>query len=156
MSSGRNVTEAHHDKHIRRGRLRAGQARRHDHHKLEKLCYYSQAWSLVWDERRLFPERFEAWANGPVCPDLYHAHKGMFKITRGDIHGDPSNIDEDGTSTIDAVLNAYGKMGAYQLSELTHSERPWRDARGDLPQGAICNTEITEAAMAEYYGSLTD
>lgn len=123
--------------------------------KLEKLCYYSQAWSLVWDERRLFPERFEAWANGPVCPDLYHAHKGMFKITRGDIHGDPSNIDEDGTSTIDAVLNAYGKMGAYQLSELTHSERPWRDARGDLPQGAICNTEITEAAMAEYYGSLT-
>lgn len=23
--------------------------------KLEKLCYYSQAWSLVWDERRLFP-----------------------------------------------------------------------------------------------------
>ncbi|TCF21125.1 phage protein [Bifidobacterium longum subsp. longum] len=107
--------------------------------KLEKLCYYSQAW-----------------ANGPVCPDLYHAHKGMFKITRGDIHGDPSNIDEDGTSTIDAVLNAYGKMGAYQLSELTHSERPWRDARGDLPQGAICNTEITEAAMAEYYGSLTD
>ena len=68
--------------------------------KLEKLCYYSQAWSLVWDERRLFPERFEAWANGPVCPDLYHAHKGMFKITRGDIHGDPSNIDEDGTSTI--------------------------------------------------------
>lgn len=63
--------------------------------KLEKLCYYSQAWSLVWDERRLFPERFEAWANGPVCPDLYHAHKGMFKITRGDIHGDPSNIDDD-------------------------------------------------------------
>ena len=54
------------------------------------------------------------------------------------------------------MLNAYGKMGAYQLSELTHSERPWRDARGDLPQGAICNTEITEAAMAEYYGSLTD
>ena len=38
--------------------------------KLEKLCYYSQAWSLVWDERRLFPERFEAWANGPVGPDL--------------------------------------------------------------------------------------
>ena len=97
--------------------------------------------------------------HGPTArcaPTYTMPHKGMFKITRGDIHGDPSNIDEDGTSTIDAVLNAYGKMGAYQLSELTHSERPWRDARGDLPQGAICNTEITEAAMAEYYGSLTD
>ena len=93
--------------------------------KLEKLCYYSQAWSLVWDERRLFPERFEAWANGPVCPDLYHAHKGMFKITRGDIHGDPSNIDEDGTSTIDAVLNAYGKP-------TSSASLPTANARGGM------------------------
>lgn len=26
--------------------------------KLEKLCYYAQAWSLVWDERPLFDEEF--------------------------------------------------------------------------------------------------
>src|SRR5689334_5878093 len=39
--------------------------------KLEKLVYYCQAWSLVWDERPMFSERIEAWANGPVCPDLY-------------------------------------------------------------------------------------
>ena len=39
--------------------------------KLQKLVYYCQAWSLVWDERELFPERLEAWADGPVCPDLY-------------------------------------------------------------------------------------
>ena len=24
--------------------------------KLQKLCYYAQAWSLVWDDRELFPE----------------------------------------------------------------------------------------------------
>lgn len=124
--------------------------------KLEKLCYYSQAWSLVWDERKLFPERFEAWANGPVCPDLYHMHKGMFKITPGDIQGSPSNIDEDGVKTIDAVIKFYGKLGAYQLSELTHHESPWVDARDGLPQGAICDKEIPVSAMAEYYGGLTD
>lgn len=28
--------------------------------------YYAQAWSLVWDEKPLFPERIEAWVNGPV------------------------------------------------------------------------------------------
>ena len=28
--------------------------------KLQKLLYYSQAWSLVWDEKPLFPERIEA------------------------------------------------------------------------------------------------
>ncbi|MBD5559274.1 MAG: DUF4065 domain-containing protein [Clostridia bacterium] len=34
--------------------------------KLQKLLYYAQVWSLVWDENELFPEKFEAWANGPV------------------------------------------------------------------------------------------
>lgn len=35
--------------------------------KLQKLCYYSQVWSLVWDDAPLFDEDFEAWANGPVA-----------------------------------------------------------------------------------------
>ena len=34
--------------------------------KLQKLCYYSQAWALVWDDAPLFDEDFQAWANGPV------------------------------------------------------------------------------------------
>lgn len=34
--------------------------------KLQKLCYYAQAWSLVWDDAPLFEEDFQAWANGPV------------------------------------------------------------------------------------------
>ena len=28
--------------------------------KLQKLVYYAQAWSLVWDERPLFDEKIEA------------------------------------------------------------------------------------------------
>ena len=39
--------------------------------KLQKLVYYFQAWSLVWDERPLFDAKIEAWENGPVCPDLF-------------------------------------------------------------------------------------
>ena len=30
--------------------------------KLQKLVYYSQAWSLIWDEKPLFEEEIEAWA----------------------------------------------------------------------------------------------
>ena len=29
--------------------------------KLQKLVYYSQAWSLVWDDKPLFEEEIEAW-----------------------------------------------------------------------------------------------
>lgn len=34
--------------------------------KLQKLCYYSKAWHLVWEERPLFTNRNEAWANGAL------------------------------------------------------------------------------------------
>ena len=39
---------------------------------LQRLCYYAQAWSLAWDKFALFEEEFEAWASGPVCPELYN------------------------------------------------------------------------------------
>jgi uncharacterized phage-associated protein len=123
--------------------------------KLQKLVYYSQAWSLVWDERPLFPERIEAWANGPVCPDLYATHRGQFIVQKID-NGYPSAIDKDGQDTIDAVLGYYGDKNSQWLSDLTHAEAPWKDARGDLPPGAVSNREITHEAMAAYYESLPD
>ena len=39
--------------------------------KLQKLVYYSQAWSIVWDEKPIFAERIEAWASGPVVRELW-------------------------------------------------------------------------------------
>lgn len=49
--------------------------------KLQKLVYYAQAWSLVWDEQPLFPDDFEAWANGPVVRSLYDLHRGQFRVS---------------------------------------------------------------------------
>ncbi|HBY79059.1 MAG TPA: hypothetical protein DEG47_19150, partial [Cyanobacteria bacterium UBA11148] len=50
--------------------------------KLQKLVYYSQAWSLVWDESPLFDEDIQAWANGPVVPILYGYHRDQFKVNK--------------------------------------------------------------------------
>ena len=47
--------------------------------KLQKLCYFSYGYHLAWEERPLFPERFEAWANGPVSPPLYAMHRGCLR-----------------------------------------------------------------------------
>ena len=49
--------------------------------KLQKLCYYAQAWTLAWTGKPLFPEDFEAWRNGPVCRPLFVRHKGMYSVT---------------------------------------------------------------------------
>ncbi len=125
--------------------------------KLQKLCYYAQAWSLVWDDQPLFPEEFEAWANGPVCRELFMLRKGHFSIeesniTDGYLSGD--DLSENQKDTIDQVLDSYAPRDAQWLSTLTHMEQPWRSAREGVPDGASCDKIITKESMAMYYGSL--
>jgi uncharacterized phage-associated protein len=120
--------------------------------KLQKLVYYAKAWHLAWEDAPLFPEEIQAWANGPVVYDLYKLHRGRFDVNpRTFRSGKPDNLTENEKESIDAVLGHYGRMKAYELSELTHREAPWRDARGGLPAGAACSEPITDVAMYEYY-----
>jgi uncharacterized phage-associated protein len=123
--------------------------------KLQKLVYYSQAWSLVWDEKPLFREKVEAWANGPVVRRLFDIHKGQFKV-KSVPGGDPARLKADERETVDAVLNFYGRKSSQWLSDLTHLEAPWRNARAGLPDGTRGTAEITHASMADYYGSLDE
>jgi uncharacterized phage-associated protein len=122
--------------------------------KLQKLVYYCQAWSLVWDERPLFQARIEAWANGPVIPALYREHRGLFQVDNWP-HGDPSRLDSDERETVDAVVEFYGPKTAQWLSDLTHNERPWREARGTLPPGTRGTQVISLDSMHEYYSGLS-
>lgn len=121
--------------------------------KLQKLVYYSQAWSLVWDERALFPERIEAWVGGPVVPALYEQHRGQFEVTSLPL-GDAAKLDENARATVDEVLRAYGDKTGQWLSDLTHAERPWLDARVGLAPLERGTREIGLASMSEYYSGL--
>lgn len=122
--------------------------------KLQKLVYYSQAWHLVWDDEILFPESIQVWANGPVVPDLYDKHRGQYTVEAPWRWGRVDALTDAQRTSIDGVLNAYGDFTAQQLSVLSHSERPWREARHEL-QPLERGSEIVEPmAMADYYGSL--
>lgn len=122
--------------------------------KLQKLVYYCQAWSLVWDEKPLFDEKIQAWANGPVCPDLFAAHKGHYTVNASLFNGDERNLSKTQIETIDAVLRDYGNKSSQWLSDLTHMEDPWRHAREGCLDGERCDKEITHESMMNYYGSL--
>lgn len=123
--------------------------------KLQKLVYYCQAWSLVWDEAELFPEEFQAWANGPVCRELYNRHSGLFKITPGvALGGDSAQLTQGQKATIDAVLGFYGGKTAQWLVDLTHLERPWQEARGGKAINEPGTDVIPKAKMLEYYSGL--
>jgi len=121
--------------------------------KLQKLLYYCQAWSLVWDERALFSERIEAWANGPVVPAVFAGHRGEYLVSTWPA-GNPDTLDAAARDTVDAVLTYYADRSPQWLSDLAHSERPWQLARQGLPEGERGSREITLASMAEYYTSL--
>ncbi|MDR2781198.1 MAG: DUF4065 domain-containing protein [Holosporaceae bacterium] len=117
--------------------------------KLQKLCYYSQAWHLVWDGVPLFHEDFLKWDNGPVCRELFDLHKGEFYIDSGIIA--VSLLSKDGISgmeklNVEQVLEDYGKYTGVQLSELTHSEEPWLQTEKD--------EVITKEMIKEFYSSL--
>lgn len=120
--------------------------------KLQKLVYYSQAWSLAWTDRPLFHNRIEAWANGPVIRDLYAMHRGEFEIS--EVPGDPAALDEHAAAIVDSVLAAYGRQSPQALSDQTHSEAPWIEARRGAPPGARCENEISQRAIRAYYRSL--
>ena len=121
--------------------------------KLQKLVYYAQAWHLVWDEEPLFSEEIQAWANGPVCPDLYDYHKGNFHI--GKIrNANPGALNSSESESVDAVLDYYKDFNGQQLSDFTHEEIPWCIARKGLSSSERGERVISHESLAEYYGSL--
>ena len=121
--------------------------------KLQKLVYYSQAWSLVWDEKQLFEEDIEAWANGPVVRDLFDYHRGMYEISVMPI-GNPRLLNQEQQETVDAVLDYYGDKSAQWLIELTHMEDPWKQTRRGLQPLERGNRVMSLDTIADYYSSL--
>lgn len=122
--------------------------------KLQKLVYYSQAWTLVWTEHALFPDEIEAWANGPVVPSLYQKHRGHFRLGKGFFSGDVARLSSDKADVIKKVLAFYGDKDPQWLSDLTHMEAPWKDARKGLAPGERGNSVISTESMLEYYSGL--
>ena len=121
-----------------------------DHLKLQKLLYYTQAWSLVFREQPMFFEEIQAWVHGPVVPSVYHEYKcyGYQKIS---LASDLQEIGSDELQIIDLVCDVYGgKTGSF-LEDLTHSESPWINARTGLNGSDRSNSVISLKEMFSYF-----
>lgn len=128
-----------------------------DQKKVQKLCYYAQAWSLALFNKPIIDCKFEAWAHGPVCRELWnelHEHT-YFDIPQDALESKSSNITNvDDIEFMERVWETYKDFSGYQLEVLTHKERPWMIARGDTPEFQRCTTEISESEMRTYYSAL--
>lgn len=125
-----------------------------DAYKLQKLTYYSQAWNLVINHAPLFDSRIEAWAAGPVCPELYRFHRGSYYVNADTFpNGDPDAVNYKELQAIEFVIKNYGDLNGIQLSFLSHTEDPWISARlrANAEDGTGCSEEITKDEMLKFY-----
>ena len=94
---------------------------------LQKLVYYAQAWSLVWEDRPLFNEKIRAWVNGPVVPELFFAHQGEFMVA-SEPNGNADALVQEQKDTVDIIIEHYGSRDAKMLSH-SAEQTPRRHGR---------------------------
>ena len=125
--------------------------------KLQKLLYYCQGWHLAWDAEKLYDAEIQAWANGPVVRNIYDRHRGLYRVeTPWPEQGDPAALTPDESASVDVVLETYGEWTADQLSQTTHNEPPWREARIGLPATTRSDVMIDTDVMQDYFIGLLE
>lgn len=98
-----------------------------DEMKLHKLLYFAQRQSLTVFAKPLFDDDFQAWKYGPVCVSVRsnYTEDGILK-------GEQSNITGVTKNMLDDIISVYGAVASWKLSELSHEEISWRNARVGL------------------------
>jgi uncharacterized phage-associated protein len=127
--------------------------------KLHKLCYYAYGYHMAWESRQLFPERFQAWENGPAAPDLNQPDPDKhFMIEPGDVLGDPEALDAGERESVDVVLADLGGFGTQELSEMTHREPPFYLAqeRAGVVIMQRSSEELRDSEIAAYFATLLE
>lgn len=122
--------------------------------KVQKLCYYAQAWCYSLKNYRLENTDFEAWIHGPVSPALWERFKSFgydpIRI-KGTI---ASHIADEDVQLLEDVWDTYGELTGNALEALSHRELPWIEARKGYAPDERCSVVISPETMATYYKSI--
>ena len=123
---------------------------------LQKLLYFVQGIYLALYDRPLLEEDCEAWIHGPVYPKVYN----LFRDFRYNPIDDARFSVLDGTSgaltpeerkVIDLAVRTFGLYSGKVLERITHSEKPWQEARGGYADTIPSTEIISKDAIQIYY-----
>lgn len=123
---------------------------------LQKLAYYAQGWSLALRGRPMFDAEIQAWVYGPVVAEMYGQ---LARFGRGAV--DPAvasfaSVSNDDRRLLDQVWERYSAYSAPRLSEMTHQEPPWIQARQGVPADAQSTSPITHESMRTFFRAEAD
>lgn len=119
--------------------------------KLQKLLYYSQGWYLALNNGQpLFNDRIEAWVHGPVVPIVFRKYRD-FKWSRLPAEIPLNDLTTNASEHIDEVISVYGHLSPWDLERMTHSEDPWKEARGTLSPDMPSSVPIGLESMRRFF-----
>lgn len=128
--------------------------------KLQKLLFYIQAWHLAFYDEPFFNGKFQAWVHGPVNREIYErfrAKKFLYSdITKSDVLSQDleDTFTSDDIDHMNNVLDTYLRFSGMQLEALTHSEEPWIITRKGYSSFDICEKDIDEEIIKNYYKTI--
>ncbi|WGI22422.1 type II toxin-antitoxin system antitoxin SocA domain-containing protein [Amylibacter sp. IMCC11727] len=126
---------------------------------LLKLVYIAHGWWLTYSGGQpLTSDKPQAWQYGPVHPLVYNAFRRFGATAITERARDPETgfaYSDEITSDIDSILgsvvDSYGKLHAYRLSDMTHQVgTPWDQASKKWGNYA----PITDASIKEHFDEL--
>lgn len=100
-----------------------------DEMKLHKLLYFTQRESLAITNEPMFNEVFEGWKYGPVSREVRNCY------TKDGMYADSKEISIENAYIAKNVILQYGALASWKLSQLSHGELSWRNARKGIPEG---------------------
>lgn len=114
-----------------------------DNLKLQKLLYFAQRESIAITGVPMFSDALEGWRYGPVCREVWSSFS-----PRG-VTGGNSHISYEAKYIINNVIQEYGVLESWRLSELSHNEVSWKNARRELDPEENGNTPLRLSDIQE-------
>ncbi|MDE6747284.1 MAG: DUF4065 domain-containing protein [Oscillospiraceae bacterium] len=114
-----------------------------DEMKLHKLLYFAQRESFAITGKQLFEGEFRGWKYGPVCCEVRNA------FSPDGIVVDTSPVSDECAYIVNNVVQEYGSIASWKLSELSHKEISWKNSRKGLTADQTGNNLISTADIQE-------
>jgi uncharacterized phage-associated protein len=97
----------------------------------------------------LFKEPIRAWALGPVVKEVYDEFKafGSSYIRYAETKTEAKPFTKDQKQYLNEFYDEFFKFTAHELVNMTHNEKPWRDAYKN-------RGEISRQSMKQYYSEM--
>jgi uncharacterized phage-associated protein len=126
-----------------------------DPRSLQKLLFYSQAFHLARHGEPLFEDQFEAWIFGPVVDQVWRKYKENSEpLLFLEINSQVPSLDRDVEDSISDTVSFFSRWNSYVLSDATHNEDPWIEARRGLAPHERSSVQIPQEKIRVYYAGL--